>query len=302
MAISGIITIDIGLPNESANSDSLYTAFTKINDNFTTLFACSSPYNIFTGNGITVNANSNTGTLSFTNLGVTSLTAGTGITLSAGNGDVTISASGNGNVGVTSVGLIPASNSRLTVSGSPIISSGNMSIDLAQTGVSAGTYIYPTLTVDGYGRITNISNATSVGTVTSVSVVPGTGISVTGSPITSNGNITITNTGVTRINAGSGIVVSSSNGNVTVTATGAGSPGIQGVQGLQGPQGPAASNILEQYTTSDLADATNPINTLYKNYGQMVFNTDNYLIYVSGGSFPSDNWYASDGSTPITPT
>lgn len=302
MAISGIININIGLPNESANSDSLYTAFTKVNDNFTTLFACASPYNIFIGNGITVNANSNTGTLSFTNDGVTSLTAGTGITLSAGNGNVTISASGNGNVGVTSVGLIPASNTRLTVSGSPIISTGNMSIDLVQTGVSAGTYTYPTVTVDSYGRITTIANANTVGTVTSVGVVPGTGISVSGSPVTGNGNITITNTGVTRLNAGSGITVSSSNGNITVTATGAGAPGIQGVQGLQGPQGPSASNILDQYTSADLGDATNPINTLYKDYGRMVFNTDNYLIYVSGGSFPSDNWYASDGSAPITPT
>ena len=62
MAISGKQTINIGLPNESANSDSLYAAFTKTKDNFTTLFACASPYNTFIGNsGIGVTANSSTG-------------------------------------------------------------------------------------------------------------------------------------------------------------------------------------------------------------------------------------------------
>ena len=34
MAISGLQTINIGLPNESAGSDSLYTAFNKTKTNF----------------------------------------------------------------------------------------------------------------------------------------------------------------------------------------------------------------------------------------------------------------------------
>ena len=64
MAISGIQNIDIGLPNESANSDSLYTAFTKTVTNFNTLFACASPYNTFTGaNGILTSADANTNTI-----------------------------------------------------------------------------------------------------------------------------------------------------------------------------------------------------------------------------------------------
>lgn len=220
MAITGKQTVAIGLPNESQGSDSLYTAFTKINNNFDTLFACASPYNTFAGgNGISVNTNGNTNTVTITNSGVTSLVAGTNITLSGSNGQVTISAIGGGNGGggtVTSIGITPSP--RLTVTGSPIVSSGNMMIDLAVSGVTAGSYSNPVISVDGYGRVTSAANGNSGGTVTSVAVSPGNGIQVTGSPITSNGTITITNTGVTRLNAGSGIFLTGTTGEITISA------------------------------------------------------------------------------------
>lgn len=223
MAISGQQVILVGLQNESANSDSLYAAFNKTVTNFATLFSCASPYNTFVGNsGITVNTSPSSGTVYITNTGVTSLTPGTGISLSSSNGDITISSTGGGGNGggtVTSVGVTTASSSRITVLGGPIVSSGNIQLDLGTTGVLAGSYTYPTMTVDSYGRVTSISSASSTGTVTSVAVNPGTGIQVTGSPITTSGTINITNTGVTRLNAGTGISLSSSNGNITVSTT-----------------------------------------------------------------------------------
>lgn len=221
MAISGLQTINIGLPNESAGSDSLYTAFNKTKTNFATLFGNASPYNTFNGNtGISVTANSTTGIVDITNSGVTNIIAGTNITVNQSNGNVTISStgSGGGSGTVTSVGVTPVSTSRLVVTNSPIVSSGDMTIDLATTGITAGTYTYPTVTVDSYGRVTSIANASSVGTVTSVAVSPGTGIQVTGSPITTNGTVTITNTGVTRLTAGTGVSLSGSTGNVTISA------------------------------------------------------------------------------------
>ncbi len=234
MAISGLQVINIGVQNESIGSDSLYTAFNKTKTNFATLFGNSSPYNTFTGNtGITVTANATLGTVDVLNTGVTYLQAGTGITLSGNTGNITISSTGGGGGGggtVTSVGVLPASASRITVSGSPIVSSGNITLDLATTGVSAGTYTYPTMTVDAYGRITSVSNGSSTGTVTSIGITPGFGIQVTGSPVTTSGNITVLNTGVTRLNAGTGISLSGSNGNVTIsTATGAGTVTSVGV-------------------------------------------------------------------------
>lgn len=234
MAISGLQVINIGVQNESVGSDSLYTAFNKTKTNFATLFGNASPFNTFTGNtGITVNANSTLGTVDVLNTGVTYLQAGTGITLSGNTGNITISSTGGGGGGggtVTSVGVLTASTARLTVSGSPIVSSGNITLDLATTGVSAGTYTYPTMTVDAYGRITSVSNGSSTGTVTSIGITPGFGIQVTGSPVTTSGNITVLNTGVTRLNAGTGISLSGSNGNVTIsTAAGAGTVTSVGV-------------------------------------------------------------------------
>lgn len=62
----------------------------------------------------------------------------------------------------------------------------------------------------------NISN----GSVTSVGVsVAGVGFSVSGSPVTTYGNITIQNTGVTQLTAGSNIGISATTGAVTVTNT-----------------------------------------------------------------------------------
>lgn len=227
--IQGQQTINIGLPNEAANSDSLYTAFSKTQNNFTTLFNTASPYTNFAdGTGISTNANATTGTLSITNTGVTSIVAGTNITIDQSNGAVTISSNGGGNGSggtVTSVSVIGAApEPRIINTNSPTVTStGTIVLDLATTGVTAGTYTYPTLTVDDYGRINNISNGTSVGTVTSVGVTAGPGILVTGSPVTSNGEMTVVNTGVVRLNAGTGIALTDSTGNITIsTAQGVG--------------------------------------------------------------------------------
>lgn len=220
MTIGNLEVIDIGLQNESAGSDSLYLAFNKTKNNFAILANTASQYVNFTGNtGIGVTANATTGTVDITNTGVTSLTAGSGVTISANTGNITISTTGsNGGSGtVTSIGV---TSSTLTVTNSPIVSAGNIVLNLPTTGVVAAQYTNPTVTVDTYGRITNIANNTVSGTVTTVSVTPGTGVQVTTSGNANvNPGFTIINTGVTRLSAGSGIQVSSGNGNVTISTT-----------------------------------------------------------------------------------
>jgi hypothetical protein len=234
MAISGQETLQIGAQNSPTNSDSLWVAFNKTQNNFSTLFSEASPYNIFTSQaGIGVTSNASTGTVTITNTGVLNLIQGTGITLSGANGNIVVSATGgNGTSGVTSVGI---SSNSLSITNTPVVSSGVINVDLpVQTNILAGNYIAPTVTIDQYGRITNIANASSFGTVTSVAVSGGTGISVSGGPITTNGTITLTNTGVTRLTAGSGIVLTNNTGNITITATAAGGGGSANAAGNTG--------------------------------------------------------------------
>jgi hypothetical protein len=222
MAISEQKHIVVGAKDQATGADSIFDAFTKTESNFTQLFACASPYTHFVGaNGISTELNASNSTVTITNTGVLNVLAGTGVTVSNVAGNVTISASGDGMVGVTNVGV---TSSTLTVTDSPIISAGTIRVELPMipqgSAFTPGKYIAPTMTVDAYGRITDISNTASAGTVTSIAMqAAGDGIAVTGSPITSNGTISITNTGVTRLTAGTGIELSGSTGQITISSS-----------------------------------------------------------------------------------
>jgi hypothetical protein len=218
MAISGQEIIQVGAENQASGSDTIYDAFNKTANNFTKLFSCASPYTNFVGgNGISTTVTASNGTVKIDSTGVQSVQAGTGVTVLEQDGVVTISASGNGQAGVTNVGI---SSSTLNVVNSPIISAGVMTVELPAQAIDPGIYVAPTVSVDQYGRITEIANTTAIGTVTSIAVTTdGPGLSITGSPVLDDGTITITNTGVTRVNAGTGIALSGSNGNVTISST-----------------------------------------------------------------------------------
>lgn len=217
--ISGQENINIGAPNQASGSDTLYSAFNKIQNNFTQLFSLSSPVTTaVSGEG--VNASIAGNTLTITNTGVTNIIAGTNIVIDQSNGNVTISSTGGGNGGGGTVTSVGVSSSTLSVTNSPVVSAGVIGVNLPlQANISQGSYTNPNVTVDSYGRITNISNGATAGTVTSVAVAGGLGINVTGSPVTGSGTITVTNTGVTKLNAGSGIGLTAATGEITISST-----------------------------------------------------------------------------------
>lgn len=76
------------------------------------------------------------------------------------------------------------------LTGGTITSTGTIALD--KSGVTAGEY--NGITVDDYGRVTAAEDkgyTTNEGTVTSVGITAGAGLSVSGSPITENGSITV---------------------------------------------------------------------------------------------------------------
>jgi hypothetical protein len=274
MAIPGREIINVGVENQATGSDDLYTAFNKVENNFTTLFDSASPYtSILSGSGINIAA-SLSNTVTVINTGVTTITAGTGITVSSGNGNVIISVSGTGS-GATVAGVtrVAVTSGTLNVTGSPIVSTGTIGVELpifATTGTFApGEYIAPTLTVDRYGRITKIASTTSVGTVSSVSMANGDGISISGGPITSTGEFLIKNTGVTRLTAGTGIALSGSTGAITIASVGAATGTVSRVDVVSGNANHitiTGSPVTSSGTiTVDLPDNVNIVGNLTAN-------------------------------------
>lgn len=98
---------------------------------------------------------------------------------------------------------------------------------------NAGSLSKGAITGAGAIVVTNSAGAIQIsytggsgsGSVTSVGITAGSGIAVSGSPVTSSGSITVSNSGVTKILAGSGVSVNRSTGEVTISASGGGGGG-----------------------------------------------------------------------------
>jgi hypothetical protein len=147
------------------------------------------------------------------------LVAGTNITITPTANGPSISASGGGTGTVTSVNLTAGTN--ISVSGGPITTSGSITVNntapdqvvsLTGAGTTTVTGTYPSFTIT--------SNDAFTGTVTSVAATAGTGITISGSPITSSGTLNITNSApdqTVTLSGGTGITVSGTYPSFTVT-------------------------------------------------------------------------------------
>jgi len=143
---------------------------------------------IVAGTGVTLTTNATTDTLTITNAApdqTVVLTAGTGITTSGTYPNFTITNSApdqtvvlTAGTGISTSGTYP----NFTITNS----APDQTVVLTGAGTTVVTGTYPSFTIT--------SNDQYVGTVTSVDLTAGTGISVSGGPITTSGSITVNNT------------------------------------------------------------------------------------------------------------
>jgi len=59
---------------------------------------------------------------------------------------------------------------------------------------------------------------------------------------------------------------------------------------------------LRTVTATQLADATDSVNTAGKAAGTIVFETTNSYIYVAVGANATSNWVLADGTGAVTPS
>ena len=160
-----------------------------------------------------------------------------------------------------------------------------------------------TITING--NSTALGGSVSVGTVTSVAATAGTGISVSGSPITTSGTLNITNTAPDQtvvLTAGTGISTSGTYPNFTITNTSPSSGGtvtsVTGTAPVVSSGGntpaismPAATTSVNGYLTSTDWNTFNS-----KGSGTVTSVTGTAPVVSSGGATPAISMAAATGS------
>ena len=241
------------------------------------------------------------------------LTAGSNVTITNSSGGITIAASGGGGGSgtVTSVGMtVP---SFLSVSGSPVTTSGTLAVTLATTPsngqllIGNGTgYSTANLTAGSGINITNSSGGITIaatggtGTVTSVGVSVPSGLSVSGSPVTTSGTIAITTSlsGVLK-GTGSGFTAATAGTDYVSPSTASTFTALQTFTGSTTNLASVLTNAAEPITVSATA-ATGTINFDVTTQSIIYYTanaTGNWTLNVRGSASASLNSVMSVGQS-----
>ena len=253
--------------------------------------------------GIVAYSNNPNGAIYITKTNVYSLAAnivGTVAVANGGTGATTLTGyvKGSGTSAMTASSTIPTTDLSGTVSNAQLANSS--------------------ITING--NATALGGSVSVGTVTSVAATAGTGISVTGSPITTSGTLNITNTAPDQtvvLTAGTGISTSgtypnftitntspSSGGTVTsvsgttgrITSTGGNTPVIDLASGVA-TAGTTGSSTLIPVVTIDTYGRVTSITTASNPQGTVTSVTGTAPVVSSGGATPAISMAAANTTT-----
>jgi len=185
-----------------------------------------------------------------------------------GTGHVHINPTGTGSVEIkpTNVGTMDnmtiGATTPKAITGTTITATTFSGSGASLTSIPNSALVNSAITING--NSTALGGSVSVGTVTSVAATAGTGISVSGSPITGSGTLTVTNTAPDQtvvLTAGTGISTSGTYPNFTITNTSPSSGGtvtsVTGTAPVVSSGGntpaismPAATTSVSGYLTS----------------------------------------------------
>lgn len=149
----------------------------------------------------------------------------------------------------------------------------------------------------------SISGVSGIGTVTSVAATAGTGISVTGSPITSSGTLNITNTAPDQtvvLNNGTGISVTGTYPNFTVTNTAPSSGGtvtsVSGTAPIASTGGTTPTISISQATTSTNGYLSSTDWNTFNNKGSGTVTSITAGTGLTGGTITGSGTIAIDST------
>lgn len=221
-----------------------------------------------TGTGLTGGPVTTSGTISIAPTGVTAGTYNYATFNVNAQGQLT---SASSNVPVTAI----TAGTGLT--GGTITSTGSISI--TNTGVAAGTYALPTIDVNAQGQITNAVAGVAVTCIT-------TGTGLQGGPITTIGQIALTNTGVTAGNYTFSNINVDAQGRIGSVSNGVAVTNLATSGGIVGGPITGVGTICLQTLAPSSAGAYSFSNVTVDIYGRVVTASSGSLCTAITGALP----------------
>ena len=223
-----------------------------------------------------------------------------GLTVNPSNKNVSLAPSGTGTVTVNPAtagamdNMVIGATTPKAITGTTVTATTFSGSGASLTSIPNSALVNSSITING--NATALGGSVSVGTVTSVAATAGTGISVSGSPITGSGTLTITNTApdqTVALTSGTGISVTGTYPNFTVTNTAPSSGGTVTSVSATAPVVSSGGNT----PTISMAAATTSVNGYLTSTDWNTFNgkapattyTTNYIPYGQGTTTPNQS-------------